>query len=148
MRSFALAALLLLAAIPSALATCAADACADVRSADDGSCGGAGSEENAASASLPGAQFREFVQPWGGVNETRVQAHSYCVRSDEQEYREIRVNATTDPFWLGPIVHDVQWSWDGADCRTVVYHTFRQRAEIDALGCPAGAPPGVPALLP
>jgi hypothetical protein len=133
-----LVALLLLAA-PTALAgasACVLDrACVTTWSAETGSCGGAGSERNVADVTVAATRY---------TSEAALLAETFCVRSGEQTYREIRLDATAE----GALVF-LGWHNDNGTCTLVVFTegsvagTFERR-----MACSSALPPNVPAVVP
>ena len=127
---------LALLAVPGASASldaCADQTCAQTWSAKDGSCGGAGSEQNRANATSDVALWHPH-----DVGATNASLSTSCVRAGEQTYRDVRVDARTQ----GEHVY-VGWYESNGACWIVVMGAVT----FERAGC-AARPPAVPAILP
>lgn len=130
---------LLLSAVPSAAAECTEHACTESWSAHDGSCTAGGSERNYARANT--TEKSRFRFPVFRIESTNASVETFCVKSAQSEYREIRVKFRTDPQ-LDDNATLILWSYDGQHCRLDMQRQAPgEDPVVTPIGCPRNTPP-------
>jgi len=147
-RSATVALLLLASFAPTGVAECTERGCTDAWSVDDGSCTAGGSERNVVAANTSQADAHPD-HPAASFGATRVHLETFCLRSGEDEYREVRLAFSTDRR-IDANDTLVLWSFDGEACRLDAHRAPPGgRSEVTPVGCPSNTPPPrVPPLLP